>query len=249
MPILEDIIDSLDRDATVWEVRIGVFWTAVVSRGCGLASTLVPEGSHHLNPPLKEVGRLIGRSALELAHSATGSNTLEAGIGVAAINSLIQVEEERCVELNAADFLEEKGRDRKIALVGHFPFVPRLRRSARALWVIEQELQEGDLEARQAAQVIPQADVVAITGSAFVNGTIQELLQMARRDSLVMVLGPSTPMSPVLFDYGVDVLSGVKVVDWAAALHSLSQGATFRQMEGVKLLTMTRREVPRCRSG
>jgi len=47
----------------------------------------------------------------------------------------------------------------------------------------------------------------------------------------------------------VDVLSGVKVVDWAAALHSLSQGATFRQMEGVKLLTMTRREVPRCRSG
>jgi uncharacterized protein (DUF4213/DUF364 family) len=54
------------------------------------------------------------------------------------------------------------------------------------------------------------------------------------------MLGPSTPLSPVLFDHGISVISGAQVVDVEAVLRTISQGATFRQVEGVRLLTMTR---------
>ena len=75
---------------------------------------------------------------------------------------------------------------------------------------------------------------------ASVTGHLKHLLQLPRKDAVVMVLGPTTPMSPVLFDYGVDVISGTRVVDTDTVLRFVSQGASFKQIEGVKLLTMTR---------
>jgi uncharacterized protein (DUF4213/DUF364 family) len=45
----------------------------------------------------------------------------------------------------------------------------------------------------------------------------------------------------MLFEHGVDVVSGTKVVDADLVLTLISQGATFRQVKGpgVRLLTMT----------
>jgi uncharacterized protein (DUF4213/DUF364 family) len=40
-----------------------------------------------------------------------------------------------------------------------------------------------------------------------------ELLTLCPKKSLVMVLGATTPLSPVWFDYGVDLVSGTRVTD------------------------------------
>ncbi|MBC8264707.1 MAG: hypothetical protein H8E47_11355, partial [Anaerolineales bacterium] len=72
-----------------------------------------------------------------------------------------------------------------------------------------------------------------------INRTFEGLVKLCRPDALVIVLGPTAPLSPVLFDYGVDVVSGTKVVDAEAVLHCISQGATFKQAKGARLLTMT----------
>lgn len=47
MKILDDPIGSLRGDAPARDVRVGPFWTAVWSRGCGLASTVGPEVHEH----------------------------------------------------------------------------------------------------------------------------------------------------------------------------------------------------------
>jgi len=60
-------------------------------------------------------------------------------------------------------------------LVGHFPFIPKLRPAVGQLWVIEQRPAEGDYPAEAAADLIPQADVVAITSSALINHTLSLL--------------------------------------------------------------------------
>jgi uncharacterized protein (DUF4213/DUF364 family) len=240
MEILDDLIGSLKEDAPVHEVRIAPFWTAVWSRACGLASTVMPEEHEHGSIFVEDVGNLAGRSALELTRLAFSDSTLEAGIGLAAINSLLEVDEARCIDLNAGQFLIEQGRGRKVALVGHFPFVPDLREAVGQLWVIELEPRPGDLTVEEGEALIPQADIVAITGSAFINHTVERLLKLCSPASTVMVLGPTTPLSPVLFDYGVDVISGTRVVDPEQALRCLSEGATFRQMQGVRLLTTQR---------
>jgi uncharacterized protein (DUF4213/DUF364 family) len=242
MKILDDLIASLGADAPAREVRVGRFWTTVCSRACGLASTVGPNGHEHGATFVQEAGGLAGRSALELARLAYSESLLEAGIGMAAINSLLDVDETRCVELNAGDLLIERGQGKKVALAGHFPFVPALREAAVRLWVLELRPHPGDVGAEEAEAIVPQADIVAITGSAFINHTLEGLLSLCRPDSFVVVLGPTTPLSPVLFDNGVDVISGTRVVDPELALRCVSEGATFRQMRGVRLLTMERQK-------
>jgi len=237
MNILDDLLDSLDMDAPVRSILVGAHWTAVCSRFCGLASTFTGDKPHG-HAPVRDVGHLHEKSARELAKYARSDNLLEASIGVAAINSLLDVDESRAVEVNAVEMLIEHGRGRNVALVGHFPFIPKLRPAVGQLWVLEQRPVEGEYPTEAAADLIPQADVVAITGSALINHTLDGLLALCRPGALVMALGPSTPLSPVLFDHGVGILSGSKVVDEAAMLRTVGQGATFQQVEGVRLLTL-----------
>jgi len=242
MKILDGVIGGLKGDAPARDVRVGRFCTAVWSRACGLASTGGLGDHEHGVTFVEEAGSLVSRTARELTGLAYSDSPLEAGIGVAAINSLLEVDEARCVELNAGDLLIERGRGKKVALVGHFPFVPALREAAGQLWVLELRPQLGDVGAEEAAVIVPQADIVAITGSAFINHTLEGLLSLCRPESFVMVLGPTTPLSPVLFDHGVDVISGTRVVNPELALRCVSEGATFRQMRGVRLVTMERRK-------
>jgi len=239
MSILDDLLAALPDDAAVRSVLVGAHWTVVCSHGCGLASTASGEGPHG-HAQVRDVGRLHLKSARELAEYALSDNPLEAGIGLAAINSLLDVDERNAVEINAADVLAERGRGKTVALVGHFPFITRLRGQVGRLWVIEQRPAEGEYPAAAAADLIPQADVVALTGSALINHTLDGLLALCRRESLVMVLGPSTPLSPVLFEHGVAIVSGARVVDEVAVMRTVGQGATFRQVEGVRLLTLQR---------
>ena len=237
MRILDDLISSLGEDSIIREVHVCAFWTAVVSRNCGLASTFREEHPHH--GIVRGAGELRGRSALALAEYARSDNPLEASIGMATINSLIEIDETKCVTENALDILVEKGKDRSIAVVGHFPWIPKLREIARELWVLEQRPQAGDLPAEAADSVLPQADVVAITGTSFINHTIEKLLDLSK-GSFIVLVGPTSPLSPVLFDWGVDVISGTKVVGPEKAIRSISEAATFRQVEGVKLLNMAK---------
>jgi uncharacterized protein (DUF4213/DUF364 family) len=53
-------------------------------------------------------------------------------------------------------------------------------------------------------------------------------------------VGDSAPLSPVLFDHGVDAVAGTLVVDPALALRCVSEGANFRQIRGTRRLTMTK---------
>jgi uncharacterized protein (DUF4213/DUF364 family) len=241
--ITDRLLASLSTDAPVREVRVGAFWTAVVletdQSRCGLASTLRSE-SHHKRPPVRNAGRLLKRSALELAALLRSASLVEASIGMAAVNASLEVDEEACAEVNAEEVIIEKGAGKKVAIVGHFPFIPHVRREADTLWVLEQRPRGSDLPAEAAPEVIPKADVVAITGTALINHTFEDLAAFCRPDAYVLVLGGSAPLSPALFDYGVDAVAGTRVIDVSAVLRAVSQGATFRQIPGKRLLTMTK---------
>jgi uncharacterized protein (DUF4213/DUF364 family) len=243
MRIIHELLVVLSPGATVKDISQGPFQTAVLTRACGLASTPHENSHHQGDAAVKEAGQLRNKTASELANMALSPNPFEAAIGMATINSLIDVEERWCVEVNAADLLVERGEGRTVALIGHFPFVPRLRQAAKRLWVIEKHPRQDDIAESEAESLIPQAEVVAITGSAFINHTIEHLLALCNPKAYILVLGGTTPLSPILFDYGVDAISGTKVIDADMVLRYVSQGATFRQIRGIRLLTMLRERV------
>jgi len=246
--ITDELLAALPGDASVQKVLVGAFWTAVVveragQRRCGLASTLRSDdhhyGGHH---PVRHAGRLTEYSALELAALIRSDSLTEASIGMATINALLEVDKAACLEVNAEEVIRKLGAGRRVAVVGHFPFIPRLRSAVGQLWVLELRPGAEDLPARVASQIIPEADVVAITGTTLINRTFEGLMALCRSEAYVLLLGPSTPLSPVLFDRGVDLLSGTLVDDVEGVLRLVGQGATFRQIRhhGVRLVTMQR---------
>jgi uncharacterized protein (DUF4213/DUF364 family) len=240
MKLLEDLISVLNTEAKVRDIRLGLFHTAVLTRNCGLAATLPRDALRQEQPSVSEPGCLLEKSALELARMSYSNNIPEAAIGMATINSLLEAKDEECLELNASEIIAEKGKGNKVAIVGHFPFIPKLRGIAKELWVIEKNPREGDFAEGEAKNLIPQADVVGITGTAFTNHSIENLLKLCRPEAYVVILGDTAPVSPILFDHGIDAISGTKVTDPELALRCVSQGATYRQIGGIRQLTMLR---------
>ena len=243
MNLLRKISSGLP-DGQVETICVGTHWTGVVvERGghkcCGLASN--PVKDFQVDATLRTtLSELEKQRALELCDLATDQVLPLTSIGLAAINALLPLHPEHWVDRNAGDVLAQKGRGKRVALVGHFPFVPDLRKQVGELYVLELRPQDGDLHASEAPRIIPQADVVAITSMAFVNGTMEGLLSLCSSDAYVIVLGPSTPLSPLLFEYGIDMLCGSIVVTIDPVLDSIRSGDGFQQIKrhGVRLVTI-----------
>lgn len=243
MKLYEDLLKTAP-DGNVLEVCVGLNWTAVVvevggERRCGLASTLV--GDHpHGEMDVQHAGELEGFSARELAALVQSGKPTQTSIGAAALNALLPPKPERWVDANASEIIAGHGRGRHVALIGHFPFAGELRGQVGRLDVLEMNPVEGEHPAEAAPEVLPQADVVAITSMTLLNGTFETLRALCAPEALVLLLGPSTPLSPVVFGHGVDILSGSVVTAIEPVLRTVRQGGNFRQVHraGVRLVTM-----------
>jgi uncharacterized protein (DUF4213/DUF364 family) len=240
--VLDDLQATLPAEDTVLrDVRVGPFWTVVwTARGAGLASTQRDAHTPHGHSLIRWAGDLLGHEVGELAGLVRSKSPMEAALGMAAVNALLDVDEAALTDRNAAEEICQRGAGKRVVIAGHFPFIPRVRRAVGHLDVLELDPGPGEIAAEAAAEVIPQADVVALTGTSLVNKTFEHLVQHCRPDAFVLVLGPTSPLSPVLFEYGVDLIAGTQIVDPLEAMRVAGQGAIFRQMRGVRLVTMSK---------
>ena len=240
-------IKPLLVDGCILDIRMGLNWTAVVVEvegevRCGLASTLKGDHKHTGEATIPGAGGLIGGSALAAAAMIQSQIPPRVSLGMAVINALLERQPETWTDQNVEKVLVSLGKDRPIALVGHFPFVPRLRQVIDRFEVIDRYPLTGDHPESAAPDILPKAGVVAITGMTMLNGTFDSLMSLCSPEATVLLLGPSTPHSPVMFDYGVDILAGSIVTNIEAVLRAVSQGANFRQVKaaGVRLVTVAR---------
>jgi uncharacterized protein (DUF4213/DUF364 family) len=195
---------------------------------------------HHSEADVPQAGALERFSGRELAKLALGDALTQASVGMAAINALLPRQPQDWVDANAEEMITLHGEGKRVVMVGHFPFIPRLRTKVKELFILEQNPRLEDLPAESADQLMPTADVAAITGMTLSNHTLEGLLALCPPEAFVIVMGPSTPLSPLLFDYGVDVISGSIITDIDAVLRTVSQGGNFRQVHraGVRLVNM-----------
>ena len=245
MTILDELINSA-LDCDVINVCIGMHWTAVVvesndGRKCGLASTAFMGHSHTSEPDVPEAGCLELKSGSELVKLSCSNTPVLASVGVAALNALLPIPTQDWEEANAEDVLTRHGDGKRVVMIGHFPFVERLRSNVGELVILEKDPGPDDLPAQAAHEVIPNADVVAITSMTVINHTLDELINLCNPEAFVMLLGPSTPLSPLLFERGIDVLSGAIVEEVDPVLRVVMQGGNFRQVHhaGVRLVNIS----------
>ncbi len=248
-PLLAQVTEKAAR-AKIVDIIVGSHWTLVVVEDnsgirAGLASALAEQSDYHHSgrPQVKDAGTLLEYPVIDLLNLALSDSMVEVSIGFATLNALLDVDMHLCREVNAFDVILERGSGRNIAVVGHFPFIPRLKKVAKTLWVLERNPRGDDLPASEAPNILPCADVIAITGTSLANGTFDDLMVHCKPESFVVVLGATTPLSPILLNAGVNAIAGTLVVDPEIVKLAVSQGATFKQIKGKRLLTMMKRKM------
>ena len=156
---------------------------------------------------------------------------LARSLALAAANALLPPPA-AAVPAKGQDLLLEWGRGRRAAVVGHFPFVERLAGEFADLSVLELSPRPGDLPAARATEVLPRADLAAITATTLLNDTLAGLLALVRPGAAVILLGPSTPFAACLFGFGITVLAGCAARDPEAVLDGVAAGLPFKALRG-----------------
>lgn len=235
--ILKAVLGALDANARVRCVDVVQRAAFVTSRHAGMAY-----GFWKRDPfegiPAELGGRLSTLSARELAMLCLSPDPFEASIGVATINSLLGPPRGKIAYENGLERALALARGRRLAVVGHFPFVERIRSEVRDLWVLELEPRDGDLPAGLAPKILPRADVVIITGTTLVNHTAEQLLSLARGKFIIM-MGPTTILHPALFEFGLQALCGVCIEDSDRVQAGLKAGESMRMLKGLRRVTLT----------
>lgn len=215
--IYDNLIATLPTDITVVDFGIAPHWAwlRTSDEHIGIAAVYPGDGR-----PVASRSP-IGRSLRDVASLSKAWNFSEAGVGVAAINAWHNRpfsgmdDEPDAFEAHAHDCA-----GKRIGVIGHFPRLPQLFSEALELRIFERNPRPGDYPDSAAEFLISDLDVLFITGSALVNKTLPRLLELARGIPVILV-GPSTPVHPALFDAGVTTLSSFIPTNPAGLLGTL----------------------------
>jgi uncharacterized protein len=245
---------DLDR-ITVDRVVVGLFFTGVkldngAAGTCATPIKTIPEAvccpTSVMAMPLS--GRMRGRRAADLAHEALAVQSIRRAVGIATINALAECcwqrrphpEVDLLANVDAFDATRIRSGDRVVVVGAFVPFLKELKRRGEPFLVLEQDpatLKPDELPffrpAEQAHEIVPQADVLLITGSTLVNATLEDLLALAQPEARVTIVGPTVGMLPDAFlARGADVLGGVRITEPDAFLDLLTEGGSAHHFFG-----------------
>lgn len=225
----DDLMNSMIDQLTIGitgiadNVLVGLNWTVVVGPlGVGLSHSPIrgTAGCTGLPAP----GSYAGQKLAQLARLAKSENVFEQAIGHAAINAHHNRFDLTGVEQNGLDLIEDRGE--KTVIVGQFPGLAKRVPNAA---VIERRPRPGCYPEEAAETLLPAAEQVLITASALSNGSLGHLLSLAR-NSFVVIVGPSAPLTPILFEFGIDAVCGFSANNTEALLRMVMEGGAVAAM-------------------
>lgn len=236
--ILQELGARVDTAVRIREVQMGPFWTGVrTDAGVGMAATCPDFMFSQAQADFPLVGRLLGSRFDEVWEEACDAGTLGRSFALALLNSCgSDVEVRR--DLNVLDLIA-KCNPARVGLVGHFPFAEKLRQRVDELVIFELPWRTGpgDIPNTRMLEFLPGLDVLAITASALITRTLEEILNLASPGTIKILLGPTTPMSSLLWNYGFDALCGVDLTPSSLLLQAMGHGANLSQLPGVTKVT------------
>ena len=228
---------------------VGLFFTAVkLSTGhVGACATPIkaipdavccPSSAHAMPFP----GKMRGSRAAGFLDEIRQQDAIRRAVGIASMNALAALCWERRphpdVDLEVGvDAFDAAGirPGQIVVVVGAFvPFLRELKKRGQPYLVLEQDpatLKADELpfyrHAAQAPAVVPQADVLLVTGTTLLNDTLDEILAAMRPDACKVVVGPTVGLVPDAYlRRGCGVLGTIRVTRSDEFLDVLAEGGS-----------------------
>jgi len=184
-------------------------------------------------------GKLTEKTFTELMHWSHQPPSLERIVGIATLNAASQhilavKNPYKKIEENLLDYLKIKKQTRVtfigfikpmiksvmsktkfIKIIDNNPMIEKIYRNVSIKDDINQ-LKESDLS----------TDILFCTGTALINNTLEEVLSIFKKEaSYIVLIGPTVSFLPdILFDKGVDIVGGMKIINSEATLKVLQEG-------------------------
>jgi uncharacterized protein len=252
--VTEILGPELDEIA-VERAVIGLFFTGVKlttghAGACATPIKSIPEAvccpSSTMAMPFP--GKMKGKPARDALKEVFSDHGIRRGVGIATVNALAALCWERrphpLVELrrglDAFDANSFQPDDRTVVVGAFVPFLKELKRRKQPFLVLEKDPDTLKAEempfyrpAEMAREVVPQADVLLVTGTTLLNDTLEDLLSWARPEARVTVVGPTVGLLPDAFLVrGADYLGGVRITQPDDFLDLLAEGGSGYHLFG-----------------
>lgn len=223
--IYDAVLDTLPRSPDITYSDFSDCWTlAETETASGLAMTTPFDQRPAIYP-----SGINGMRAVVAAQAVKSWNLREAGFGMAAANACCNTPE-RLAALGCAEPFSNyctRGLSLDgltVGVVGHLKMPEEITADAKAVYILERAPGRGDYPDSACDFLLPECEVVLITGSALVNKTLPHLLELCR-DAVTILTGPTVPMCPALLECGIDRLAGLVVTDRAGIRARVRSGA------------------------
>jgi len=229
LSLLRDRYSGKIEDLVIADVRIGISMTAVkLSDGsCGVASTIVNDIRHCMKSnrdygdfsPLQIKGRKV-TGLFETSRESGIITTLRIACLNAISSQIISSGNYNILENCDPIDLFDLSIPRTITVVGAFhSYINKISGTPNRLHVLELNENEIGPEEKQFfvpageyKKVLPESDIIIITGLTLVNNTIDDLLDSIPDKSAVVVAGPSGSILPdVLFANKVSIIGATRI--------------------------------------
>lgn len=89
------------------------------------------------------------------------------------------------------------------------------------------------VQVEQTGDIVPEANVLVLTGTTLINCALESILELARPDAQVVVLGPTASILPHAFlKRGVDILGVDTITNPDRMLDILAEGGSGYHLYG-----------------
>ncbi len=224
---LYDLFADKAQKAIVAHCCVGIGYTVVLtdSGGAGLSYThFETKGACSLIDNFQDYE---GRPASTLLEGLNSSNSVKKSMGLALVNALNH-DQANQLPTDDGDLFKKMsiGNGTRVAMAGFFgPMMKRFNQEGAELEIYDLSKNMG-CEDVFFEKIKNWAEVLILTSTSILNGTVEKVLNNTGPDVKTVMLGPSTPMAPKAFDsFPVHMLAGTVLIDNDNVLKSVRQGA------------------------